>query len=214
MGTLYLIRHGQSEGNISGGFTGRMDYPLSALGKKQAQMTADFLCREQIDAILSSPLSRAYNTALPIAKQRGLPILRREELSEMDFGDWEGLTPKEVALKYPGSMDIWKDELHKTVCPGGETLWACFARAKRAICTIAEEYADKTVCVVSHGALLKNMLCFLHNLPVERIQDIPWANNASVTKLTYKNGAFQIEYENYSDHMGEYITGVSGELQK
>ncbi len=214
MGILYLIRHGQSEGNIRGGFAGRIDYPLSPLGQKQANMTADFLRDEHIDVVLSSPLSRAYDTAVPIARTRGLDVLQREDLSEMDFGDWEGLPIEEVARRFPDAIDIWNHEMYKTVCPGGETVRECFARAQRAICAIAETYADKTVCAVSHGALLRGMLCFLHGWPVEDIQKVMWANNASVTKLMYTNGAFQIEYEGYSDHMGAYVTGVSSKLRE
>lgn len=101
MGILYLIRHGQSEGNIRGGFAGRIDYPLSPLGQKQANMTADFLRDEHIDVVLSSPLSRAYDTAVPIARTRGLDVLQREDLSEMDFGDWEGLRSKKWPAAFP-----------------------------------------------------------------------------------------------------------------
>ena len=205
---IYIIRHGQSLGNLRGGFAGHTDYPLSDLGHTQARITADFLKNEHIDAVISSPLSRAMQTARPIASDRGLDIIEDKDFMEMNFGKWEGMTTAEVDEKYNGAFTQWKHEMYKTVCPGGEGTVECYNRAVNALCTVAKKYEGKDICITSHGALIKFMCGYLHKTPLEKLQDIPWADNASVTKLEYANGSFKIIYECKSDHMGQYVTGV------
>lgn len=209
MSYIYIVRHGQSLGNLKGGFAGHTDYPLSDLGKKQARMTADYLKDEHIDAVLSSALTRAKETAEPIAADRGLTVIPRTDLMEMNFGDWEGMPLDEVEAKYPGSITGWKTEMFKTVCPGGESMVECYDRAVHALHAAAEEYKDRDICIVSHGALIKCMLCHLHGWEIIDIHRAAWADNASVTKLEYKNGVLTLLTEPYSAHMGEFVTGVS-----
>ncbi|MBQ8836244.1 MAG: histidine phosphatase family protein [Clostridia bacterium] len=209
MSYIYIVRHGQSMGNLKGGFAGHTDYPLSDLGHKQARMTADFLKNEHIETVISSTLTRAKQTAEPIAADRGLTVLPDENFMEMNFGDWEGMAIEEVEAKYDGAFTVWKHEMYKTVCPNGESTVECFNRAVNALKKTAKEYDGHDICIVSHGAIIKCLLCFLHGLPIEKLQDVIWADNASVTKLEYKDGKFDIVYECKSDHMGEFVTGVS-----
>lgn len=206
---IYIVRHGQSLGNLKGGFAGHTDYPLSELGHKQARITADFLKNEHIDTVISSPLSRAMQTAKPIANDRNLEVLTDEGFIEMNFGNWEGMAIEEVEEKYDGAFTVWKTEMYKTVCPNGESTIDCYNRAVKALKETAEKYNGKDICITSHGAVIKCLCCYLHGMPIERLQDIKWADNASVTKLEYKDGAFEIIYESKSDHMGEFVTGVS-----
>lgn len=206
---IYIVRHGQSLGNLKGGFAGHTDYPLSELGHKQARITADFLKSEQIDAVISSPLSRAVQTAEPIAQDRGLDIITNEGFIEMNFGEWEGMAIEEVEEKYDGAFTVWKTQMYKTVCPGGESTIECYNRAIKALESTAKQYEEKNVCITTHGAVIRCLCCYLHGMPIEKLQDIPWADNASVTKLEYKDGKFEIIYEIKSDHMGEFVTGVS-----
>ena len=209
MSTIYIIRHGQSLGNLRGGFAGHTDYPLSDLGHKQARMTADYLKNAHIDAVLSSTLTRAMQTAEPIAADRGLTVTPRADFMEMNFGDWEGLTLDEVEAKYPGAITEWKTAMYKTVCPGGESTVDCYNRAIGALHAAAEEYKDKDICIVSHGALIKCILCHLHGWEVTDIQRAAWADNASVTTIENKDGKLTLLTEAYSAHMGEFVTGVS-----
>ena len=206
---IYIVRHGQSLGNLRGGFAGRADYPLSDLGHKQARITADFLKDVNIEAVISSPLSRAMQTAEPIASDRGLEIIKKDEFMEMNFGEWEGMAVDEVEEKYNGAFTQWKREMYKTVCPGGESMVGCFDRAINALSNIAEEYNGKDICITTHGAIIKCLCCYLAGKPIEELQNIPWADNASVTKLEYADGKFTVVYEIKSDHMGEFVTGVS-----
>ncbi len=209
MSNIYIVRHGQSLGNLAGGFAGRTDYPLSELGHKQARMTADYLRDKRIDAVLSSTLSRAMQTAEPIASDRGLPVLPRPEFMEMNFGEWEGMSLDAVEKQYNGAITEWKTAMYKTVCPGGESTAECYDRAVSALQNAAEEFCGKDICIVTHGALIKCLHCHLLGLPTERLQDVMWADNASVMTVEYKDGKLTLLADPYSAHMGEYVTGVS-----
>lgn len=211
---IYIVRHGQSMGNLKGGFAGHTDYPLSDLGLRQARMTADFLKNEHIETVISSTLTRAKQTAEPIAADRGLEVISDERFMEMNFGDWEGMAIQEVEEKYDGAFTVWKTEMYKTVCPGGESTVDCYMRAVDALKKTAKEHEGHDICIVSHGAIIKCLLCFLHGMPIEKLQDVIWADNASVTKLEYKDGEFEIIYECKSDHMGEFVTGVSKAMRE
>ena len=206
---IYIVRHGQSLGNLKGGFAGRTDYPLSDLGHKQARMTADYLKSTHIDAVLASPLSRAMQTAASIAEDRGLTVLPRPEFMEMNFGDWEGMSLDAVEEQYNGAITEWKTAMYKTVCPGGESTVECFDRAVGALHTAAKAFDGKDICIVTHGAIIKCLLCHLTKTPIERMQDLPWADNASVMTLEYRNEEFTVLQNSYSAHMGEFVTGVS-----
>ncbi len=209
MSYIYIVRHGQSLGNLKGGFAGHTDYPLSELGHKQARLTADFLKNEHIETVISSPLSRAMQTAAPIADDRNIKILPDEGFIEMNFGDWEDMAIEEVEKKYDGAFTVWKTQMYKTVCPNGESTVQCYNRAVNALEKTAKKYEGHDICITTHGAVIKCLCCYLHGMPIEQLQDIVWADNASVTKLEYKDGKFSFVYECKSDHMGEFVTGVS-----
>lgn len=213
MTVMYLVRHGQSEGNVRGGFAGRVDYALSEKGARQARLTADYLGGVHLDAVCASPLRRAQETAAPIAADHGLVTETRAGLVEFDFGDWEGLAPDVLNARFPDAVPTWKYHLPDVACPHGERMADCFARAGAEFAALARDYAGRDVCVVTHGAFLKCLFCVLHGLPLREIDRVPWADNASVTKVVIgADGVPAIEYENYSAHMGDLVTGVSRAL--
>lgn len=209
MSFIYIVRHGQSLGNLKGGFAGHTDFPLSELGHKQARITADYLQNTHIDAVLSSTLTRAKQTAEPIAADRKMTVIPSPAFMEMNFGEWEGMSLDDVETKYNGAVSEWKTAMYKTVCPGGESTVDCYNRAVRALEDAAKEYAGKDICIVSHGALIKCMHCHLLGLPIEQLQSLMWADNASVMTLENKDGKLTLVQEPYSAHLGEFVTGVS-----
>ncbi|MBQ6892818.1 MAG: histidine phosphatase family protein, partial [Clostridia bacterium] len=143
---IYIVRHGQSMGNLKGGFAGHTDYPLSDLGHKQARITADFLKDEHIETVISSTLTRAKQTAEPIAADRGLEVIGCKEFMEMNFGDWEGKPLDEVEREYNGAVSQWKKEMYKTVCPNGESTVDCYNRAVNALKETAAKYDGHDIC--------------------------------------------------------------------
>ena len=102
MTTLILARHGETDWNRDGIWQGHGDPPLNDLGRRQATELAGRLADVSIDALYSSDLKRAYETAEIVARAKGLGITADPDLREMDVGSWSGLTSEEIATRFPG----------------------------------------------------------------------------------------------------------------
>lgn len=153
---LYLARHAQSDWNAEFRYISRTDRDLSDQGRVQAGALGRRLAREPLEAVFSSPLARALDTARAVAGPHGLHVEVIDGLTEIDFGDWEGLTYDEIRSAFP-AFDGWLAAPEATPIPGGEA-WAEFL-ARVVSCTdgiLARPYA--TVAVVSHAGWLKMML--------------------------------------------------------
>ncbi|MDE2670032.1 MAG: histidine phosphatase family protein [Chloroflexota bacterium] len=156
--TLLLVRHGESEGNVEGLIQGQLDKPLTDLGHVQAKAVAERLRADGgIDRIVTSPLSRALQTAEAIASALDLPVTTDDRLMEYDFGELSGLTAREVAERYPGwSWLIDGADTPRDMLPGEEG-WPSFDAR------IAEAFADlmalegQTVVVTHGGAIMAAM---------------------------------------------------------
>jgi len=153
--TIYLVRHGQTEANQTGVFQGHADVPLDAAGLEQARLVGERLRQVPFDAILSSDLSRAAETARAIAGER--PVLLRKELREWDLGHWVGLTFAQVAERFPEEYRNFKDIASEGAIEGGESRAQFNARAARVLRELAGEFAGKTILCVTHGGVLKAM---------------------------------------------------------
>ena len=105
---LVLVRHGETSWNSEGRFQGRADIPLSEVGQRQAVALAAALAREEMHAIYSSDLRRAWDTALAIAERHSVPVCREPGLREMDFGSWEGLTYDQIRGIWPNVLAAWQ----------------------------------------------------------------------------------------------------------
>jgi broad specificity phosphatase PhoE len=148
--TILLARHGETDWNLQRRVQGHSDTPLNETGRAQARALADELADEHLDAVYSSDLARAYETALIVADRKGLPVTTLRELREKHFGTWEGLTDEEVWERYPESLQgQWGD---------GETGDEMVRRVLAALHTIAAEHPDARVLVVAHGGPLRLVL--------------------------------------------------------
>ena len=156
--TLLLVRHGESEGNVEGLIQGQLDKPLTDLGHVQAKAVAERLRADGgADRIVTSPLSRALQTAEAIGSALDLPVTTDDRLMEYDFGELSGLTAREVAERYPGwSWLIDGADTPRDMLPGEEG-WPSFDAR------IAEAFADlmalegQTVVVTHGGAIMAAM---------------------------------------------------------
>jgi len=122
---IWLVRHAETEWSVSGRHTGRSDIPLTPAGIARAKDLAPALAAERFDLVLSSPRSRALETARRAGFSETVAV--EQALAEWDYGDYEGLTSSEIAARCPG-WDLWR-----AGCPNGEALDAVAARAKRVI---------------------------------------------------------------------------------
>lgn len=155
---LLLLRHGQTELSVERRYSGRGNPALTELGRNQAEAAAKFLgARRGVDAVLSSPLQRAHETAAVAAKELGLDVTVDDDLIETDFGVWEGLTFSEAAQRDPDLHTNWLRDTGVTP-PGGESFDTVARRVRRARNRIVEQYAGSTVLVVSHVTPIKTIL--------------------------------------------------------
>jgi broad specificity phosphatase PhoE len=154
---LLLIRHGQTPANVGGVLeTSRPGPGLTALGTLQAAAIPEALAEERIDAIYVSPLVRTHLTATPLAESRGLPLLEREGLEEIEAGSIEGRTDTPAHEIYMGTVIAWVQGDPAKRMPDGPDGTEFFARYDAAIAGIAAEHPqDAAVAVVSHGAAIR-----------------------------------------------------------
>jgi len=155
---LLLVRHGQTEMSVARRYSGRGNPPLTAVGVAQASAIADRLAAMRgITAIVSSPLRRARQTADAIAATTGAPVTELDDLTETDFGAWEGLTFAEAAARDPDIHRAWLAD-PSLPSPDGESFDAVHHRVARAARRIVADHAGETVVVVSHVTPIKTLL--------------------------------------------------------
>ncbi|MEQ3339489.1 histidine phosphatase family protein [Clostridium butyricum] len=153
--TIMLIRHGETEWNILGKFQGSTDIPLSNEGIRQAFMLKERL-KSDFDYIFSSPLKRAYETAKILCDESGKQVSIAEEIREINFGEWEGLTVKGIAEKYPDIFNQWRnDKREGKFCGGDMSTLNASIRAKNCIMEIANKHKGKKIVIVAHGGIIK-----------------------------------------------------------
>jgi len=178
MTMILLARHGETDWNLHRRIQGHSDTPLNDTGRAQAQALADELSGERIDAVYSSDLKRAHETARLVAAPRGLEVTAIRDLRERHFGTWEGLTDEEIFARFPQVREgaPWGDA--ETPEEMGERVLAALRR-------LAEAHPGEHVLVVSHGGPLRRVLarCGVDN--VARI------DNCHVVRVEIVNGVLR-----------------------
>jgi alpha-ribazole phosphatase len=175
MAELWLARHGQTDWNLEKRYQGQTDIGLNDTGHGQARELAQVLEGKQFDAIYSSDLKRARQTAELVSLHMGVKLFLDPRLREASFGRWEGETYHEIKSRYP---ELWEQRKHDPtsfVAPGGETLPQIAVRMSEAATAISEAFPKGRVLVVSHGLSLAVLICHAQNIPLNqaffKIQD-------------------------------------------
>ncbi len=175
---LLLVRHGESVWNREQRLQGQRDPALSPQGRCQARRLARWLAAEPIAAAYASDLRRAWETARIVLAGRAVPLVPLPALREVNLGIWEGLTAAEVQERYPELWARRRADPAGYAVPGGETLTQVQARARRAVAAIVRSHPGQTVLVVTHGMVLRTLLCHWRGWPLTRVWDLPVANAA------------------------------------
>jgi len=153
-----LLRHGQTELSTQRRYSGRGNPALTDVGRRQAEAAAQYLAQKGgIDAVVTSPLQRAYDTAAAAAKALGLDVTVDHDLIETDFGGWEGLTFGEAAERDPEQHRRWLRDT-SIAPPDGESFDSVAERVRRAQARIINEHNGENVLVVSHVTPIKTLL--------------------------------------------------------
>ena len=187
MTTVYLARHGQSDWNAAGRWQGHADRPLTALGLRQAADLAEELAGVPLDAVYSSDLRRARETAEAVAAPRGLQVSTVADLREVDVGSWSGLTRAEAMERFPVEFRRWTEGEHGW--EDGETYERMAERVVGAVRRIAAGHAGESVLVVAHGGPIRAVHAVALGLDVSEHRRLqPVEPNARVSRIAVENG--------------------------
>ncbi len=164
---LILVRHGETLLNRDGRVQGLSDAPLSDLGEAQALAVAGALAPDAPFHLYASPLSRAAQTARPIADAHGTLPTTVPDLREADVGDLDGLTIAQVRERYPEFMRRWAEDAGEVTMPGGESLSDVRCRAWRAVRDLVARHPDATVVAVTHNFVIQAVLSAALRVPLD-----------------------------------------------
>lgn len=171
MTELILIRHGQTDWNVEGRYQGQSDVPLNEHGREQARRLASKLQGTQLEAIYSSDLARARETAEILSEATGTPLFLDPRLREIHQGLWEGMLLKDIRRKYARAFQLRRDDPLEVAPPEGETVGQLRRRVLAALEAILQAYPHNQVAIVSHGLALAIMRVAVDDLPVQHVWD-------------------------------------------
>lgn len=180
-GKIILVRHGETDGNVSGKFHGHFDSDLTARGERQILLLADRLADFDISAIYSSDLKRAFKTAEAAASKLGLCVNTDARLREISCGDLEDKTWDEVKLQYPDIYERWNVLPHTVDMPSGENILDFQKRVSGCVIDIAKSNIGENVLIATHGTVIKVLVCFFTNVSMDNFEKVPWVDNTSIT---------------------------------
>jgi probable phosphoglycerate mutase len=182
---LVLVRHGETIWHGDNRYAGASsDIDLTPKGVQQAHDLAQWCSKNPPDAVFSSPVRRAMETASISAKTTGLPLRIVDDLREVDFGLAEGRTLAELKVHDPQMVQHFQDDPASHPFPGSEPSQVGAARAASALRRISAEFDGGRVVVVAHNTLLRLAICELLGLPVTRYRSLfPRLENAAVSEV-------------------------------
>lgn len=202
MTRLLLVRHGETEWNRQKRHQGQKDIPLNEFGRQQVSALSRRLKTEPINALYTSDLCRAWETAKTISINFSkLVIVKDARLREMNFGEWEGLTWSEIREKDPSVVENWSNYLAEKGPPGGENLFRFSNRIRNFSDEIIKSHPNETILLVAHGGTMMVLICLLLGHPIERYWQFR-IEKASLSDIcVYPEGAI-INRLNDTSHLG------------
>ncbi|MEI5999293.1 histidine phosphatase family protein [Paraburkholderia bengalensis] len=189
---VLLIRHGETDWNRIKRIQGHIDIPLATSGVEQAQRLAERFAREaqagaRLDAIYSSDLLRAQQTARPFADALGLPLQLREGLRERNYGAFQGHDSDEIALRFPDEYAQWQTRNPGFSPPEGESQRVFYHRVLHAIEPIVAAHPNGRIALVAHGGVLDCVYRFANGLPLDAPRTYALLNT-SVNAVDFDGG--------------------------
>ncbi len=192
---IILVRHGETDWNAAEVFRGRIDVELNETGLEQSGLLGEFLSGAHLDAIYSSPLQRALKTAESIAGHHGLEVNIAHGLIDFDYGEWQGLSHREVKDRYEGLYKEWVDHPEWVSMPAGESLEDVRKRAVEVVNVAVEWHSEGRVALVSHRVVSKVLICALLGLDNSYFWNIK-LDTCGITRFDYEKGNFVLTKHN------------------
>ena len=205
--TVYIIRHAEAEGNIYRRCHGLYDSLLTPRAYQQLPCLAKRFENVPLAAVYASPLFRARTTAQAVAAPHGLTVELRNDLHEIDMGDWEDLPWAELPHGWPDQYAKWCARPWEAAPPHGETVMQAGARMLNEVRRLAQENDGKAIAVVTHGSAIRGALTIAHGFPPEKMNEIGWGDNTCVARLDFADdGSIDVVYENDASHLPQELS--------
>ena len=198
---LILVRHGETLSNRENRVQGITNTELSDYGRMQVEKLAESLKNIPIEVIMSSPLKRAYQTAMAIGKFHTAAIEIADNLQEMDHGDFENVSIEELKKTHLPFVKQWFHNPASVAMPNGESLHDVQLRAWGAIEKIIEKQ-NNTVLVVSHGMTIMTILSKIRNMDLSFAKEVR-VDIASKTTVEFNDGHGIITVLNDTSHLSD-----------
>ncbi|MBD2343825.1 histidine phosphatase family protein [Anabaena subtropica] len=207
---LYLLRHGQTECSRNNAFCGSIDSELTPEGLEMAKAFASIYSSLPWTAIFSSPMQRTIDTAEPLSQAIGMKPELRDGLKEINYGKWEGKTPKQINLEYHDDYIRWSADPAWYAPTDGEMAITIASRAMKVIEEIKHLYTSGNVLVVSHKATIRIILCSLLGIDVGRFRYRLGCPVASVSVVEFTSHGPILQALADRTHLDEHLRNLAG----
>ncbi len=198
MTNIYLVRHCESEGNLIKVFQGHLDTNVTENGQKQLDALSERFKNKKLDAIYSSPLKRTIATAKAINKYHNLPVIIDEQVIEINGGELEGVSWRDIHKNYSHLAQLWIEDISNFATEKGDIVAEVASRGFNAIKKIAKDNVGKTVAIATHGGFTRFAMSLISGNKVADIPKIAWPDNTAVTLLQFDDD-FNCTIKFYND---------------
>jgi len=198
--TVILVRHGQTNSNVTGFYMGWSDEDLDEIGYTQARRLSSRLASLPIASVYTSPLRRAYTTAAILAEPHELELKVLEDLIEIRLGDWQGLHTDEIKRRWPELWQQSRIDPSELTMPNGESFRQVTERAVRAFETVVGANRGKPAVIVTHDIIVRVLVAYtlgVSNSIYRRFE----INNTSLTVIRVVNSNSQLIRLNDTSHL-------------
>ena len=190
MTEILLARHGETDWNRDNRFQGHADPPLNELGREQAQVLAEALAGERLNAVYTSPLQRAAQTAELVAAPHRLQPQPVDALREVDVGSWQGLTREEIVDRFPEQFQRWLR--HGPGWEDGESYEEMGRRAVAALLELGERHSGQRIVAVTHGGPIRAAVAFARGISHSEARRVgPVVDNCFLVAFGAEDGALR-----------------------
>lgn len=212
---LFLVRHGETEWNAAQVFQGHLDSNLTRAGTVQAERLAERLADEGVSAVYSSDQGRAMLTAKATADRLGLEVIPRQELREIDCGDWTGMSYTQVRAQWPNAHENWVRRPHLHCMPNGEDVAAVQRRAFVFLREAQRRHPGESVLAVTHNTIVRAVVCSLMGLDLDRLWEVPRQPNCGINLIEMVDGAMKLAIVADTSHLeNALVSDISFETRE
>jgi 2,3-bisphosphoglycerate-dependent phosphoglycerate mutase len=198
---ITAIRHGETAWNVATRIQGQLDVSLNETGYWQAEQAGIAMASEHVDAIYSSDLARAYETALAVAKHHGLTVQVDRGLREREFGIFQGKTFAEIEAQLPEQALKWRKRVPDFAPEGGESLLQFRERVTQCLSQLVNQNTGKHIIVVSHGGVMDVIYREATGLDLQAPRT--WQlGNASINRVLFNGEHFSLVGWSDTSHLG------------